>query len=111
MRFPYLRVQHDWLLFIPAKFLVHTCVAAHNFSIPKSTYKRFERLRKSSFAKFCCRQKVGNLGTGASELHAAEMSYAGLRANDDRVSLKSAPRHFRKGGVSSNFGGYAYGYN
>jgi hypothetical protein len=26
------------------------------------------------------------------------MSYAGLRANDDRVSFNCAPRHFRKGG-------------
>jgi hypothetical protein len=61
-----MQVQQDWLLLIPAKLAVQSvsiCVAAHRFSIPKPTYKRFESVRKSSFIEFCCRQKVASLGT------------------------------------------------
>jgi hypothetical protein len=52
IRFSYLRVQQDWLQLIPAKFLVHSFSLVSpltNISIPKSTYKRFESVRKSSF--------------------------------------------------------------
>jgi hypothetical protein len=79
---------------IPAKLGVQSvfnCVAAHKISISKPTYKRFESVRKTSFVEFCCRQKVASSGTGASGLHAAEMSKAGLHVNDDGVSFNCKP--------------------